>query len=148
MANLPVTVVVDRLQARERVLTDRRMRMARLHGVTFEDLTGWVFPNSHGGLRKAANMRRDWRAFRACHNLGGWFTPYTLRRTVATLLTNKLPTREVSDLLGQLRISQPPVPTSDVRSYLGILRTSSARSRTQKRKFDGSTGRVLRATRL
>lgn len=51
-------------------------------------------------------MRRDWRGFRTRHNLGDWFTPYTLRRTVATLLTDKLPAREVSDLLGHSRISQ------------------------------------------
>jgi integrase len=88
------------------LLEDRRMRMATLHGVTPGDLTGWVFPDSHGGLREAANMRRDWRAFRTRHNLGDWFTPYTLRRTVATLLTDKLPAREVSDLLGHSRISQ------------------------------------------
>jgi integrase len=88
------------------LLADRRIRMAKLQGIIPEDLTGWVFPNSHGGLREAANMRRDWRAFRARHNLGDWFTPYTLRRTVATLLTDKLPAREVSDLLGHSRISQ------------------------------------------
>jgi integrase len=88
------------------LLVDRRKRMAALQDIAPEDLTGWLFPNTHGGLREAANMRRDWRAFRNRHDLGDWFTPYTLRRTVATLLTDKLPAREVSDLLGHSRISQ------------------------------------------
>jgi len=88
------------------LLIDRRKRMAALHDIAPEHLTGWVFPNTHGGLREAANMRRDWRAFRNRHDLGDWFTPYTLRRTVATLLTDKLSAREVSDLLGHSRISQ------------------------------------------
>jgi hypothetical protein len=99
-------------------------------------------PNSHGRLREAANTRRDWRAFRTRHNLGDSFTPYTLRRTLATLLTDKPPAREVSDLLGHSRISPTPTPRSDVKSSLGIPRMSSARSRTPKREFDGSTGRV------
>jgi integrase len=47
-----------------------------------------------------------------------WFTPYTFRRTVATLLTDKLPTREASDLLGHSRISQ----TTD--TYVGRKITS------------------------
>jgi integrase len=88
------------------LLTDRRTRMATLEGTTADKLTGWVFPNTHGGLREAANLRRAWRAFRDRHHLGNWFTPYTLRRTVATLLTDKLPAREVSDLLGHSKISQ------------------------------------------
>jgi integrase len=88
------------------LLTDRRQRMAALGSSTPEDLTGWVFPNSQGGLREASNLRRDWRAFRNRHNLGAWFTPYTFRRTVATLLTDKLTAREASDLLGHSRISQ------------------------------------------
>lgn len=87
------------------LLADRRRHMAALQGVTPHDLTGWVFPNIRGGLREAANMRRDWRAFRNRPHLGDWFTPYTLRRTVATLLTDKLPAREASDLLGHSRIS-------------------------------------------
>jgi integrase len=68
-------------------------------------------PNSHGGLPEAANTRRDWRAFRTRHNRVDSFTPYTLRRTVATLLTDKPPAREVSDLLGHSRISPTPTPT-------------------------------------
>jgi integrase len=88
------------------LLRDRRQRIAERGGIPAEELTGWVFPNSQGGLREANNMRRDWRAFRDRHGLGDWFTPYTFRRTVATLLTDKLPTREASDLLGHSKISQ------------------------------------------
>jgi len=65
-----------------------------------------VFPNSQVGLLEANNRRGDWRAFRERQGLGSWFTPYTFRRTVATLLTDKLPTREASDLLGHSKISQ------------------------------------------
>jgi integrase len=75
-------------------------------GVAPEELTGWVFPNSLGGLREASNMRRDWRAFRERHHLGDWFTPRTFRRTVATLVTDQLPAREASDLLGHSKVSQ------------------------------------------
>lgn len=100
------------------LLQNRRQRIAKRHGISAEDLTGWVFPNSQGGLREASNMRRDWRAFRDRHDLGDWFTPYTFRRTVATLLTDKLPTREASDLLGHSRISQ----TTD--TYVGRKATS------------------------
>jgi integrase len=88
------------------MLKDRRARVAARAGVAPERLQGWVFPNTLGTLREASNLRRDWRAFRRRHNLGEWFTPYTFRRTVATLLTNKLPRREASDLLGHSRISQ------------------------------------------
>jgi integrase len=89
-----------------RLLQDRYTRMMTLESGTCHDLSGWVFPNSRGGLREASNMRRDWRAFRDRHNLGDWFTPYTFRRTVATLLTDQLPAREASDLLGHSKISQ------------------------------------------
>jgi integrase len=88
------------------LLQDRRQRIAERDGIPAEEVTGWVFPNSQGGLREANNMRRDWRAFRDRHGLGDWFTPYTFRRTVATLLTDKLPTREASDLLDHSKISQ------------------------------------------
>jgi integrase len=88
------------------MLRDRRQRVAAQQGVDPETLEGWVFPNSRGGLREANNLRRDWRAFRRRHKLGEWFAPYTFRRTVATLVTDELPTREASDLLGHSRISQ------------------------------------------
>jgi hypothetical protein len=35
-----------------------------------EELAVWVFANTRGGAREAANMRRDWRAFGKCHDLG------------------------------------------------------------------------------
>ena len=75
-------------------------------GVAPEERTGWVFPNIKGGLREANNMRRDWRAFRDRHDIGDWFTPRTWRRTVATLLTDELPAREASDVLGHSKVSQ------------------------------------------
>ncbi|MGW4830355.1 site-specific integrase [Amycolatopsis japonica] len=88
------------------MLLDRRARVAARRGIEPESLTGWVFPNSLGGLREASNMRRDWRAFRERHSIGDWFTPRTFRRTVATLVTDKLPAREASDMLGHSRVSQ------------------------------------------
>lgn len=88
------------------MLKDRRARVAGRRGVQPDELQGWVFPNTRGTLREASNLRRAWRAFRRRHNLGEWFTPYTFRRTVATLVTDELPTREASDLLGHSRISQ------------------------------------------
>ena len=100
------------------LLHDRRERVTALQGISTDEVTSWVFPNSQGGLREASNLRRDWRAFRKRHNLGDWFTPYTFRRTVATLLTDKLPAREASDLLGHSRISQ----TTD--TYVGRKITS------------------------
>ena len=63
-------------------------------------------------------MRRDWRAFRERHDVGAWFTPRTFRRTVATLVTDALPAREASDLLGHSRVSQ----TTD--TYVGRMAVS------------------------
>ena len=88
------------------MLRDRRARVASQAGIAVEEVSGWVFPNIYGGLRQANNMRRDWRAFRDRHDIGEWFTPRTWRRTVATLLTDKLPTREASDVLGHSKVSQ------------------------------------------
>jgi integrase len=90
------------------MLLDRRRRVAALHGIEPEQITGWVFPNINGDLRYSSNLRRDWRAFRDRHQdeLGDWFTPRTFRRTVATLLTDQLPAREASDMLGHSKVSQ------------------------------------------
>lgn len=88
------------------MLLNRRARVAAQRGIAPEALTGWIFPNSKGGLREASNLRRDWRAFRVRHGLGDWFTPRTFRRTVATVLTDALPARYASDLLGHSRVSQ------------------------------------------
>jgi integrase len=88
------------------MLLDRRQRVAADAGVKPEELTGWVFPNTKGGLRETSNLRRDWRAFRDRHGIGDWFTPRTFRRTVATLVTDALPAREASDMLGHSRVSQ------------------------------------------
>ena len=46
------------------LLHDRRERVAALQGISTDEVTSWVFPNSQGGLREASNLRRDWRAFR------------------------------------------------------------------------------------
>jgi integrase len=98
------------------MLLDRRARIAAERGVQQpEYLIGWVFPNTKGGLRGSSNLRRDWRAFRDRHRIGDRFTPRTFRRTVATLVTDVLPAREASDLLGHSRVSQ----TTD--SYVGRL---------------------------
>lgn len=87
------------------MLLDRRTRIAEQSGMKPQDVIGWVFPSSTETLRETSNLRRDWRAFRDRHEIGDWFTPRTFRRTVATLLTDKLPTREASDLLGHSRVS-------------------------------------------
>lgn len=87
------------------MLLDRRTRVAATAEVGAEQLTGSVFPNARGGLRETNNLRRDWRAFRKRHGIGDWFTPRTFRRTVATLVTDALPAREASDLLGHSRVS-------------------------------------------
>ncbi|GAA1242005.1 hypothetical protein GCM10009676_29030 [Prauserella halophila] len=63
-------------------------------------------------------MRRDRRAFRDRHDIGTWFTPRTFRNTVATLVTDALPAREASDLLGHWRFSQ----TTD--TYVGRMAVS------------------------
>jgi integrase len=88
------------------MLRDRRARVAARVQVSPEDLTGWVFPSGAGTPRLACNMRRDWRAFRDRHGIGDWFTPRTWRRTVATLLTDSLPAREASDVLGHSKVTQ------------------------------------------
>jgi integrase len=69
--------------------------------------------------------------------IGEWFTPYTFRRTVATLVTDELPTREASDLLGHSRISQ----TTD--TYVGRKAVSRKAAevleifaRAEEREFD------------
>ncbi|WP_372440465.1 tyrosine-type recombinase/integrase [Prauserella cavernicola] len=100
------------------MLWDRRDRVAGAVGVPPEELTGWVFPNTLGGLRESSNLRRDWRGFRKRHGIGDWFTPRTFRRTVATLVTDVLPAREASDLLGHSRVSQ----TTD--TYVGRKQVS------------------------
>lgn len=110
------------------MLLDRRVRVAAEVGVEPEELTGWVFPNSKGGLRETSNLRRDWRAFRERHKIGDWFTPRTFRRTVATLVTDALPAREASDMLGHSRVSQTTdtyvgrkAPSRKPADVLGIL---------------------------
>jgi integrase len=87
------------------MLLDRRTRVATRLGCASEEVTGWVFPNTQGGLRHPSNLRRDWRAFRDRHELGSWFTPKTWRRTVGTILTDTLPAREASDVLGHSKVS-------------------------------------------
>jgi hypothetical protein len=71
-------------------------------------------------------------------DLSGLVYPYTLRRTVGTLLTDKLPAREVSDLLGHSRIS----PITDIyvgqRSFQGAQPMSSAHARTANEGFTRS----------
>lgn len=110
------------------MLLDRRARVATKRGVEPEELTGWVFPNKKGGLRETSNLRRDWRAFRERHGLGDWFTPRTFRRTVATLVTDALPAREASDMLGHSRVSQTTdtyvgrkAPSRKAADVLGVL---------------------------
>jgi integrase len=100
------------------MLLDRRARIAAKRGIAPEEVTGWVFPNTKGGLRETSNLRRDWRAFRERHGIGDWFTPRTFRRTVATLVTDVLPAREASDMLGHSRVSQ----TTD--TYVGRMAPS------------------------
>ena len=110
------------------MLRDRRARMAAAQGVRPGELTGWVFPSSTGTLREANNLRRDWRAFRKRHDIGDWFTPRTFQRTVATLITDALPAREASDLLGHSRVSQTTdtyvgrkIPSRRAAEVLGVL---------------------------
>ncbi|UQS26865.1 tyrosine-type recombinase/integrase [Amycolatopsis thermalba] len=122
------------------MLLDRRARVAARQGIRPEELTGWVFPNTLGGLREASNLRRDWRAFRKRHGIGDWFTPRTFRRTVATLVTDALPAREASDLLGHSRVSQTTdtyigrnLPSRRPAVVLGVLDVAKNGSKTAPR---------------
>lgn len=126
------------------MVLDRRRRVAAEQGVKPEELTGWVFPNTKGGLRESSNLRRDWRAFRDRHEIGDWFTPRTFRRTVATLVTDALPVREASDPLGHSRVSQttdtyvgrkaPSRKAADVLGILGKAKNGSKWHQDQKSK--------------
>jgi integrase len=122
------------------MLLDRRARVAAERDVHPEELTGWVFPNTKGGLRESSNLRRDWRAFRDRHDIGDWFTPRTFRRTVATLVTDALPVREASDLLGHSRVSQTTdtyvgrkAASRKAADVLGVLGGSKNGSKTAPR---------------
>lgn len=119
------------------MLLDRRARVATMQGIRPEEVKGWVFPNIKGGLREASNLRRDWRAFRDRHELGDWFTPRTFRRTVATIVTDALPARYASDLLGHSQVAQtyayvgrkaPSRRPAEVLSVLDVRKTGSKRA--------------------
>lgn len=131
------------------MLLDRRARVAAARGVEPDQLTGWVFPNSLGTLREASNLRRDWRAFRERHSIGDWFTPRTFRRTVATLVTDALPVREASDMLGHSRVSLTSdtyvgrkAPSQKPAAVLHVLGTAKNGSKTEPRSNEGGGNRV------
>jgi len=131
------------------MLLDRRARVAAASGVEPDQLTGWVFPNSLGTLREASNLRRDWRAFRERHSIGDWFTPRTFRRTVATLVTDALPVREASDMLGHSRVSLTSdtyvgrkAPSQKPAAVLHVLGTAKNGSKTEPRSNEGGGNRV------
>lgn len=78
------------------------------------------------------------------HSIGKWFTPRTFRRTVATLVTDALPAREASDMLGHSRVSQttdtyvgrmvPSRNPADVLEVLGSAKNGSLTEADQPRE--------------
>jgi integrase len=64
-----------------------------------------VFPDSLGGWRDPANLRRVWRQIRDGVELDG-LVSHTLRKTVASCPdAASVPTRKISDQLGHARVS-------------------------------------------
>lgn len=58
-----------------------------------------IFPAANGELRSPNNVRRQWRSAREAAGFD-WVTPHTFRRTVATLLKDKVDLETASEVLG------------------------------------------------
>lgn len=107
------------------LLHDRRERVAALHAISTDEVTGWVFPNSQGGLREASNLRRDWRAFRERHNLGTGSPPTPSAAPSPRSLPTSCPLGKPATSSVTPESPRPPTPTSDARSrHTGPLTSS------------------------
>ncbi|MEU6270455.1 site-specific integrase [Saccharopolyspora shandongensis] len=91
-----------------------------------------IFTNTEGGYLNYSNVtNRTWKPFRVRAGYE-WVTFHTLRKTVATLLSDAgLTAREVADLLGHSRVSM----TQD--HYFG--RGQESRASAVALEFVGST---------
>ena len=58
-----------------------------------------VFPTRNGTWQQVNNVERSWRQIRAGTGLE-WVTPHTFRKTVATLISERVDTETASQLLG------------------------------------------------
>lgn len=86
-----------------------------------------VFPTRNGTWQQVNNVERSWRRIRAGTGLE-WVTPHTFRKTVATLISERVDTETASQLLGhsspsitrEFYVSKPAI-VADVAHVLDEL---------------------------
>ncbi|MCA1781019.1 MAG: site-specific integrase [Intrasporangiaceae bacterium] len=86
-----------------------------------------VFPTRNGTWQQVNNVERSWRQIRAGTGLE-WVTPHTFRKTVATLISERVDTETASQLLGhsspsitrEFYVSKPAI-AADVAHVLDEL---------------------------
>ena len=92
-----------------------------------------VFPTRNGTWQQVNNVERRWRQIRQGTGLD-WVTPHTFRKTVATLISERVDAETASQQLGH---SSPPLPassTSPSRRSPPTSRTFWANSHRQNRR--------------
>ncbi len=101
--------------------------LRRLHGTTRENSSDAVFPTRNVTWQQVNNVERRWREIRQDTGLE-WVTPHTFRRTVATLISERVGAETASQQLGrsspaitrEFYISKPAI-AADVAHVLDEL---------------------------
>lgn len=101
--------------------------LQRRQGTTRENPSGAVFPTRNGTWQQVNNVERRWRQIRKDTGLD-WVTPHTFRKTVATLIAERVGAETASQQLGhssptitrEFYISKPAI-AADVADVLAEL---------------------------
>jgi len=101
--------------------------LRRRHGATRENPQDAVFPTRNGTWQQVNNVERRWRQIRQDTGLD-WVTPHTFRKTVATLISERVDAETASQQLGhssptitrEFYISKPAI-AADVSHVLEEL---------------------------
>jgi integrase len=101
--------------------------LRRRQGTTRENPNGAVFPTRNGTWQQVNNVERRWRQIRRDTGLD-WVTPHTFRKTVATLIAERVSAETASQQLGhsspavtrEFYISKPAI-AADVADVLAEL---------------------------
>ena len=110
------------------VLPDFAVVMLRRREATStQNANGAIFPTRNGTWQQVTNVERRWRQIRKETGLD-WVTPHTFRKTVATLIAERVNTETASQQLGhsspaitrEFYISKPTI-AADVADVLAEL---------------------------
>ena len=101
--------------------------LRRRQGAAGENASDAVFPTRNGAWHQVNNVERRWRLIRKDTGLD-WVTPHTFRKTVATLISERVDAETASQQLGhsspaitrEFYISKPAI-TADVAHVLEEL---------------------------